>query len=232
MVEQNKAMMQLSNGRVVDIVSLMNYEVMEDVWDAKVVAHSLSQITRYTGHTKFPYWVAQHSLLVMQLVGFEHPELMLEALNHDDAEAFTNDMHGGLKHTQQMEYYRNLEYGIQQSINTYHRFPIRDTKGGIHPAIKKADMIARSIEVYNMMDYTADVWTNHFKEYPVIPYVIKQRDSKDVEQEWLNAYWYLVNTNQELRNSLHMRIAIKAKRYKDTMNPTFNGIAFGSENAV
>ena len=48
------------------------------------IAHVLSQVNRFAGHTLFPYSVAQHSLNASRIVA---PEFAFEALMHDTAEA-------------------------------------------------------------------------------------------------------------------------------------------------
>lgn len=70
------------------------------------IAHALSMICRYTGHTKFHYSVGQHSIYAEQVLREQHPELLttkrglrtlLTALMHDAAEAFGNDLHRVVK---------------------------------------------------------------------------------------------------------------------------------------
>jgi 5'-deoxynucleotidase YfbR-like HD superfamily hydrolase len=58
------------------------------------IAHSLSHICRFTGHTKFHASVAQHSLILSRLVS---PENALWALLHDGAECYLNDLSSPLK---------------------------------------------------------------------------------------------------------------------------------------
>lgn len=65
----------------------------EDV-DILDIAHSLSQICRFTGHTREFYSVAQHSLIVCDLV----PDVFkFTALMHDAPEAYVGDMSKPLK---------------------------------------------------------------------------------------------------------------------------------------
>src|SRR6267378_1608096 len=59
------------------------------------IAHALSQTCRWTGHTKFHYSVAQHSIYCSFLVPAEHA---LAALLHDASEAYLGDMNRPLKH--------------------------------------------------------------------------------------------------------------------------------------
>jgi len=53
------------------------------------IAHALSLINRYNGMTKFPYSVAQHSILV---AGQVEDKYKLEALMHDASEAYIMDV--------------------------------------------------------------------------------------------------------------------------------------------
>jgi len=58
------------------------------------IAHGLAYQCRFNGQTREFYSVAQHSLMVMQLVP---PPLRLAALLHDAAEAYLGDMVKPLK---------------------------------------------------------------------------------------------------------------------------------------
>ena len=58
------------------------------------LAVSLSRVNRYVGHTRFPYSVAQHSVLCSELAINEWGDkyLAMACLLHDCAEAFTSDI--------------------------------------------------------------------------------------------------------------------------------------------
>jgi hypothetical protein len=58
------------------------------------IAHALSRICRFTGHTTHFYSVASHSLLVASLVPDEYK---LQALLHDATEAYVGDVSSPLK---------------------------------------------------------------------------------------------------------------------------------------
>jgi len=67
-----------------------------DQIDIRDIAHSLSQLCRYTGHTNMFYSVAQHSLLVSErMPGGAEDKLC--GLLHDAAETYTNDLAAPLK---------------------------------------------------------------------------------------------------------------------------------------
>ena len=77
------------------------------------VAHSLSQICRFLGHTKEFYSVAQHSILVSQ---HAVPEDALWGLLHDASEAYICDMPSPLKHDPRMAIYRETEALIMAAV--------------------------------------------------------------------------------------------------------------------
>lgn len=70
------------------------------------IAHALSNICRFTGHSSSFYSVAQHSLLVAKLCD---PEYRLEGLLHDAPEAYLNDIARPLKRTGEFKFYREIE---------------------------------------------------------------------------------------------------------------------------
>ena len=58
------------------------------------IFHALTQINRFGGHTRTPYTVAEHSLLVMGILNVQgHDEtVQLQGLMHDAAEAYMGDV--------------------------------------------------------------------------------------------------------------------------------------------
>lgn len=62
------------------------------------IAHALSRIPRFNGHTPVPYSVAQHSVHVSTLAGMiDGPQGALDGLFHDAAEAYIGDMPSPVK---------------------------------------------------------------------------------------------------------------------------------------
>ena len=75
------------------------------------IAHALSMLCRFGGHTRVFYSVAQHSVLVAQALmveGFSALE-SLAGLLHDAGEAYLGDVVWPVKHTGAMRGYRDLE---------------------------------------------------------------------------------------------------------------------------
>ena len=62
------------------------------------IAHSLSQICRFTGHTRGHYSVAEHCIRVSWMAEKKYGrQFAREGLLHDAAEAYVNDLNGPLK---------------------------------------------------------------------------------------------------------------------------------------
>lgn len=109
------------------------------------IAHALSLICRFGGHTRRFYSVAQHSVLVSRHV----PEwLALAGLLHDAAEAYIGDMVRPLKREPEMAAYRAIEQPIQQCIERTFGLAEDVTE---HPAIKAVDRRMCATEARDLM---------------------------------------------------------------------------------
>lgn len=74
------------------------------------IAHSLAITNRFTGHSTVPYSVAEHCVRMSEIVP---PELALDALMHDCAEAYVNDINSPLKNSEEMKPFRKIENRIE-----------------------------------------------------------------------------------------------------------------------
>ena len=97
------------------------FDILEPALDMiciEDIAHSLSQVNRFTGHGKFPYPVSQHSRLGSYRVP---PVYALRFLLHDASEAYIGDMNRPLKHFTTAGFeYRQVEAPLQALI--YYKF--------------------------------------------------------------------------------------------------------------
>ena len=124
---------QTYNGKHVHPLSPSQDEiVIEDV------AHSLSQQCRFLGHTHVLYTVAQHCVLVSEMVS---PGDALWGLLHDASEAYLCDLPAPIKRDPQMEFYRIAEQRLLTCVAR---------KFGLAPevpqSVKRADKILLATE--------------------------------------------------------------------------------------
>ena len=90
-----------------------------DEIDITDIAHSLSMQCRFTGHTRFHYSVAQHSVLVawwLERAGFDD-RTQFAGLMHDAAEAYIADLSRPIKGLPGLVGYREIEQQIAAAIN-------------------------------------------------------------------------------------------------------------------
>lgn len=121
------------------IFDLKNPDI--DLIDIEDIAHALSMLCRFGGHTKTFYSVAQHSYEVSQLVP---DDLKLTGLLHDASEAYLTDLPKPIK---------NLVQGYSETENKIMSI-IAEKFNAIYPfpkEIKMADTDVLMDEYYNYM---------------------------------------------------------------------------------
>ncbi len=79
------------------------------------IAHALSNICRFAGHTRTFYSVAEHCVWVSRMVPSQYA---LHGLLHDASEAYVQDMPAPIKRTPNLEGYRAIENKLQHVIFT------------------------------------------------------------------------------------------------------------------
>ena len=112
------------------------------------IANSLSMQCRFTGHTSHFYSVAEHSVLVSELVD---PEYALEGLLHDAAEAYLSDIASPLKQLLPEYYYIEDKFAkaIAEKFNIIYPYPNN---------IKKADNTALLHEANQLLVTKGKDW--------------------------------------------------------------------------
>lgn len=118
------------------------------------IAHSLSQQCRFTGHTKEFYSVAQHCVLVSEILR-DDPLEALAGLFHDASEAYLSDIASPVKHTADFVGYRRVEEMVTEAIFQAFDIPIEFS---ILEDLKEADRRLCMTEARDLMPPDPDLW--------------------------------------------------------------------------
>lgn len=112
------------------------------------IATALSHICRFAGHLPEFYSVAQHSVLCSQLVP---PEFAFEALMHDAAEAYCQDIPAPLKAL--LPDYRRIEAFVDELIRFKFDLPLAQSA-----VVKYADLTMLATERRDLEIDDGTVW--------------------------------------------------------------------------
>ena len=140
------------------------------------IAHGLALQCRYAGQCRDFYSVAEHSMLVCDLVQ-EDP---LAALLHDAAEAFLGDVTRPLK--QMLPDYRRIEAEMQKAI--FERFEVDPQSNS---AIKKADLRVLAAEQSQVMPIGTDEWAHRDGIEPA-PVKVRFLAPREAKAEFLQRF--------------------------------------------
>ena len=133
----NSTSIQTATGRMVDLARPDPDQI--DIYD---IAHALSRLCRFTGHTKRFYSVAEHSIYVAMLVP-DH--LKLAALLHDATEAYLGDVSTPLK--SMLPEYKRIEREWYEAICRRFSLPLGESS-----EIKQADRMILALEHKHVME--------------------------------------------------------------------------------
>jgi 5'-deoxynucleotidase YfbR-like HD superfamily hydrolase len=129
----------ISNGSYFDLDNMDRNTI-----DIRTVAQSLSRIPRFLGHTEVAYSVAQHSVMVSDLVRSYDPRVRLAALMHDAHESITGDITTPVKqYLRQSSAWKKLEHRLEDFFATTFSYDVDVAHGEL---VKEADNMALWIE--------------------------------------------------------------------------------------
>lgn len=145
------------------------------------IAHSLSNICRFTGHVRTLYSVAEHCVRASHCVPKEHA---FATLMHDASEAYCNDLSTPIKHSEPLAGYRQLEKKILIAIGEHFKVDWDAHSEQIH----FADQVMLASEARDLLP-----GSNIPKDATVVPYRIIPWTPHQAKQEFLRRYFELTH---------------------------------------
>ena len=149
---KERAWQRMLSGRRLDILdpSPMDVELTD-------IAHGLARVARWNGQTEgdYPFSVAQHSVLVLELFRAHTPDseptAQLQALLHDAPEYVMGDIISPFKAAMGGNY-KDVENRLLSAIHLRFSLPATST-GAITKQIKKADREAAFFEALHLAGF-------------------------------------------------------------------------------
>jgi 5'-deoxynucleotidase YfbR-like HD superfamily hydrolase len=166
-----KNFIQTFSGKAFDLI-----DPQPDMICIEDIAHALSNICRFTGHTKKHWSVAHHSVFVVGILLFADAgngdadaldkRVVRQALLHDATEAYVGDMASPLKEL--CPDYRAIEDRVWAAIAAKY-----DVPEDIDPRVKHADIVALLSERRDLMRKSEREWSPYFDQFKALshPYI-------------------------------------------------------------
>jgi hypothetical protein len=141
------------------------------------IAHALAMQCRFTGHTKYHYSIAQHSVLVSLHCG---PVDARFGLMHDGSEAYLCDIASPIKHDPAFSKYCEIEKHLQSII--YTKFGLI---GNEPLGVKKADLRMLATEARDLIIPIKEKWN---LVEPPFDFKIQKMYPEEAEKLFLNRF--------------------------------------------
>ena len=174
--------------------------IVDDI-DIMDIAHALANKCRFTGHCKRFYSIAQHSVLVSQLVSDIYA---LEGLLHDAAEAYMPDLayplRGGFCNWEEIE--NRVHTAIAKRFRLIHPYPV------------EVNIVDRKIvrdEAWSLMHSQGKDWPGSREKFGmrVRPWSAEESKERFVEQ-----FQTILESGREIPDPWHFH-AIMRERQND-----------------
>jgi len=145
------------------------------------IAHALSQLCRFGGHTNRHYSVAEHSVHMSRAV--EGLQAQAACLLHDGSEAYLGDVVKPLKNI--MPEYQRLEKLVQAQVYEWLGMGVPDER--TMAIVKIADVGALKTEAYHLLSTRGASWVNEFQAEP-LDFTPQCWGAKRAEDEFIQRY--------------------------------------------
>lgn len=146
------------------------------------IAHALSMLCRFGGHSSKFYSVAQHCVLVSHLCNFEDA---FWGLMHDASEAYLVDLPRPIKHSGKLDVYIEYENKVQLAICKRFGLPEKEP-----PSVKKADKILLATEARDLLRNLRSDFS--LKEIP-LPFKIDPLGPREAKDLFMKRFFELTN---------------------------------------
>jgi len=155
--------------------------------DIDDVAHSLSQICRFLGHTDGFYSVAQHSVLVSRHVPREDA---LWGLLHDASEAYLCDLPSPVKNSPLLGAYRIAENRLMLAVCAKYGLPPRMPR-----SVRVADKVILATEFRDVTTVADQEWiVRECGQFPLPDYTILPWPAAVAEDQFLRRFTELTRS--------------------------------------
>jgi uncharacterized protein len=152
----------------------------ENVYRIEDIAHALSNVCRYGGHTKYHYSVAQHCLAMAALCTDKKSKLY--ALLHDATEAYLGDIPRPLKNSGFYKEYKLVELAMSNAI--YSSFGLSPEVPWIIGHLDHNIVRNEAMYVFD----TEPTWTQEFELLAADPRLFARQDPVVVERKYLELF--------------------------------------------
>lgn len=171
------------------------FYINRPVFHVTDIAGALSKLCRFNGHSSRFYSVAQHSLLVAEIMEYVTGGDPFEGLMHDATEAYLADIPSPFKAL--LPEYKTLENKLDSALREWAHLPPK-----ISNECKTADYMALHVEAHSMVHSkgNGEGWVvpkeikdaaNTYIDETDPPKSFWLKDPYDIEQHWLAKYLVL-----------------------------------------
>lgn len=162
-----RAWQRMLSGRRLDLLDPSPLDV-----ELSDIAHGLARVARWNGQTQgdYPFSVAQHSVLVLELYRAFNPDAetraLIFAVLHDAPEYVMGDIISPFKAAMGGNY-KEVENRLLGAIHLHFALPV-SAPAAITKAIKRADKEAAYLEAVHLAGFAVDEAKRYFGE-PTFP---------------------------------------------------------------